>query len=104
MGTKLYVGSLPYSTTVDELKAMFAELGSVQSATIITDRVTGQSKGFGFVEMSTNEEAQQAISKLNGLSMGGRSIIVNEARPPEKRGYGGGDRTGGGRGGRGGHW
>ena len=105
MGIKLYVGSLPYTTTVEELKTLFGECGSVQTATIITDRVTGQSKGFGFVEMSTSEEAQQAIQKLNGKPMGGRSIIVNEARPPEKRGFGGGGGGGrGGRGGGGGRW
>jgi RNA recognition motif-containing protein len=95
MGSKLYVGSLPYSTTEQQLSDLFAQHGSVQSAKVITDRFTGQSRGFGFVEMATDEEAQKAISALNGADLGGRTLVVNEARPQEKRSFGGG---GGGRG------
>lgn len=90
MGTKLYVGSLPYSTTEQQLSELFAQYGTVQSAKVITDRYTGQSRGFGFVEMATGEEAQKAIAALNGSSLGGRTLVVNEARPQEKRPYGGG--------------
>lgn len=90
MGTKLYVGSLPYSTTEQELSELFAQHGSVQSAKVITDRYTGQSRGFGFVEMATAEEAQKAITALNGTALGGRTLVVNEARPQEKRSFGGG--------------
>ncbi len=100
MGKKLYVGSLPYSTNEDELRDMFGACGSVDSVAIIQDKFSGKSKGFGFVEMSNDDEAEKAINELNGKEMGGRTIVVNEARPPEKRagGFGGG----GGRGGRGG--
>ena len=101
MGTKLYVGSLPYSTTEQQLSELFAQHGTVQSAKVITDRYTGQSRGFGFVEMATGEEAQKAIAALNGTQMGGRTLVVNEARPQEKRPYGGG---GGGGGDRGDRW
>jgi len=106
MGTKLYVGGLPYSTTEQQLSELFAPQGSVTSAKVITDKFTGQSRGFGFVEMATGEEAQKAISALNGTQMDGRTITVNEAKPQEKRsggcgGYGGG---GGGGGDRGGRW
>ena len=103
MGTKLYVGGLPYSTTEQQLSELFAPQGSVTSAKVITDKFTGQSRGFGFVEMATGEEAQKAISALNGTQMAGRTITVNEAKPQEKRsgGYGGG---GGGGGDRGGRW
>ena len=90
MGTKLYVGSLPYSTTEQELNDLFAPHGAVTSAKVITDRYTGQSRGFGFVEMGTDEEAQKAITALNGTPLGGRTLVVNEARPQEKRPYGGG--------------
>jgi RNA recognition motif-containing protein len=90
VSTKLYVGSLPYSTTEQELSELFSQYGSVQSAKVITDRYTGQSRGFGFVEMSTGEEAQKAIAALHGSDMGGRTLVVNEARPQEKRAYGGG--------------
>ena len=96
MGTKLYVGSLPYSTNEQELSQLFSQYGAVQSAKVITDRYTGQSRGFGFVEMSTGEEAQKAIAALNGSNMGGRTLVVNEARPQEKRPYGGGGGGGGG--------
>lgn len=90
MGTKLYVGSLPYSTTEQQLSELFSQHGTVTSAKVITDRYTGQSRGFGFVEMATAEEAQKAIAALNGAALGGRTLVVNEARPQEKRPYGGG--------------
>ncbi|MDE3019103.1 MAG: RNA-binding protein [Nitrospirota bacterium] len=95
MGTKLYVGSLPYSTTEQELSQLFSQHGTVQSAKVITDRYTGQSRGFGFVEMATGEEAQKAITALNGSELGGRTLVVNEARPQEKRSFGGGGGGGG---------
>lgn len=85
MANKLYVGNLPYSTTEDILKEMFAAAGTVSSATVITDRMSGRSKGFGFVEMSTDEEAQKAIEQFNGKDLDGRQIVVNEARPMEER-------------------
>src|SRR5438552_6844380 len=106
MLTRIYVGGLPYSATEQELEKLFAAHGTVTSATVITDKYTGQAKGFGFVEMSTNEECQAAISALNGSEMGGRSLTVNEAKPREERsgggGYGGGGRDRGGYGGGGG--
>lgn len=103
MSTKLYVGGLPYSTTEAQLQELFAKEGTVESARVITDKFTGQSRGFGFVEMATAEEAQKAITALNGTQLGGRSITVNEAKPQEKSGgrFGGG---GGGRGDRGGRF
>ena len=107
MGTKLYVGGLPYSTTEQQLSELFSPQGSVTSAKVITDKFTGQSRGFGFVEMATGEEAQKAISALNGTQMDGRTITVNEAKPQEKRSGGGGGYGGGGGGGggeRGGRW
>ena len=91
MATKLYVGSLPYSINDDELKEFFASQGEVTSAVVIKDRDSGQSKGFGFVEMSNDEEAKKAISELNGQEMSGRTIVVNEARPQEDRRSGGGN-------------
>ena len=106
MATKLYVGGLPYSTQEDALKELFAQAGSVTSAVIIMDKMSGRSKGFGFVEMSTDEEAQKAVSMLNGQEFEGRKLTVNEARPMEARpprtggfgggngGYGGGNRGG----------
>ena len=100
MSTKLYVGSLPYSTTEQQLSELFSQYGSVQSAKVITDRYTGQSRGFGFVEMSTGEEAQKAIASLHGSEMGGRTLVVNEARPQEPRTGGGGRGGFGGGGGR----
>lgn len=100
MGAKIYVGGLPYSATDQQLNDLFAPHGAVQSARVITDRFTGQSRGFGFVEMATSEEAQTAINALNGTQMGGRTLTVNEARPQEPRVGGGGG--GGGRGGHGG--
>ncbi len=85
MAKKLYVGGLPYSTTDDELRNAFAQAGSVESATIIIDKMTGRSKGFGFVEMSSDEEAQKAIELWDNKDFGGRTLKVNEARPMEKR-------------------
>lgn len=85
MGVKLYVGGLPYAATEQELSDLFAQQGKVASVRIITDKFTGQSRGFGFVEMSSDAEAQAAISALNGSQMGGRTLTVNEARPQEPR-------------------
>ena len=101
MGKKLYVGNLPFSVTQESLQQLFAQAGTVESATVITDRATGRSKGFGFVEMSSDQEATDAISKLNGTDFEGRAIAVSEARPQaprENRGFGGGGGGGGGRG------
>lgn len=99
MAKKLYVGSLSYSTTDDALKATFSAAGTVVSASIIIDKMSGRSKGFGFVEMSTDEEAVKAIEMFNGKEVDGRTIIVNEARPmterPPRRGGFGGNRGGG---------
>lgn len=100
MAKKLYVGSLSYSTTDDGLRQAFAQFGNVETASVIIDKMTGRSKGFGFVEMSTDEEALAAIDGLNGKELEGRSIVVNEARPQEARpprGGGMGGRGGGGR-------
>lgn len=102
MGNKIYVGNLPFSATSEQLNDMFAPFGKVDSAKVITDRDTGRSKGFGFVEMSTADEAAAAIEKLNGQDMGGRNLVVNEARPMEPRSGGGGGFGGGRGGGRGG--
>lgn len=103
MGSKLYVGNLPFSITEQSLNELFADHGSVASARIITDRDTGRSKGFGFVEMGSDDEAQSAIESLNGQEFEGRKLVVNEARPQEPRaprgGGGGGFGGGGGRGG-----
>ena len=96
MGKKLYVGNLPFSATEDLLLDKFSECGTVDSAKVITDRDTGRSKGFGFVEMSSDEEAQTAIDKFDGQDCDGRAMRVNEAKPMEPR-------NGGGGGGRGGH-
>ncbi len=100
MGRKLYVGNLPYSATEESLSAKFSAFGTVESVKVITDRDTGQSKGFGFIEMSSDAEANAAISGLNGTDFEGRAMKVNEAKPQEKRsdgrrgggGYGGGNR------------
>jgi RNA recognition motif-containing protein len=102
MGNKLYVGNLPFSATDDSLRELFSQSGQVESAKIITDRDTGRSKGFGFVEMSNEQEAADAIKKFNGTDMDGRSLTVNEARPMAPRDSGGGGRgqRGGGGGGR----
>jgi len=99
MGTKLYVGNLPFNTTENELQELFAQAGAVQEVTLMQDRFTGKSRGFAFVTMGSEEDAQNAISKLNGQSIEGRPLTVNEARPREPRAPGGG---GGGRGGYGG--
>jgi RNA recognition motif-containing protein len=96
MATKLYVGNLPFQTTSDELKDHFAQAGSVESASVVEDRMTGRSRGFGFVEMATAEEAAAAIEQLNGKDFGGRNLTVNEARPRTDRGPGGGGGYGGG--------
>ena len=97
MGSKIYVGGLPYSATDSQLNDLFAPHGTVASAHVITDRTTGQGRGFGFVEMSTEQEAKAAIGALNGTQMDGRTLTVNEAKPREPRSGGGG--FGGGRGG-----
>ncbi len=101
MGNKIYVGGLPFSTTEGQLQEMFSAHGTVESARVITDKFTGKSRGFGFVEMSSGGEAQKAIEALNGTDIEGRSLTVNEAKPQEKRSdFGGGrrdDRGGGGR-------
>lgn len=86
MAKRLFVGSLPYETTNQQLEELFAQAGTVVSANVIIDRYSGRGKGFGFVEMSTEEEAQKAIQTLNGYNLNGRSIVVNEARPMEDRG------------------
>ncbi len=85
MNKKLFVGGLPYATTDEELKNHFAQAGTVVSAQIVMDRMSGRSKGFGFVEMSSDDEAQKAIDMLNGTDFGGRSLAVNEARPKTDR-------------------
>ena len=102
MGRKLYVGNLPFGVTDDQLTQLFAAHGTVQSAQVIMDRDTGRSKGFGFVEMGSDQEAQAATAALNGHSIEGRNLTVNEARPKPDRGGGGGGGGHGG-GGRGGH-
>lgn len=96
MAKKIYVGGLSFNTSTEDLKALFEGIGSVQSVNIITDRVTGRSRGFGFVEMGTDEEVKAAISSLNGKTLDERTITVNEARPQAPRAGGGGG--GGGRG------
>ena len=98
MGKKLYVGNLSYSVNNSELEELFSSFGTVESAEVISDRATGRSKGFGFVEMSTEQEAQEAINALNGKDSNGRPLTVNEAKPREERSRGGyGDGGGGGR-------
>lgn len=103
MAKKLYVGSLSYGTTEDSLRAAFEQSGVVESAVVIMDRDTGRSKGFGFVEMATDEEAAAAIELWNGKDLDGRKVFVNEARPmterPPRRSFGGGGAGGGSRGG-----
>ena len=101
MGNKLYVGNLSYNTTGSDLEQLFGQHGTVQSAEVIADRETGRSKGFGFVQMGSDEEAQAAIAALNGQQHDGRALTVNEAKPREDRPRGGGG-GGGGRGGYGG--
>lgn len=102
MVKKLYVGNLAFQTTSQDLQELFAQAGTVESASVIEDRNTGQSKGFAFVEMSTEEEAAAAIDQFNGKEFGGRNLTVNEARPRENRPGGGGGRNFGGGGNRGG--
>jgi RNA recognition motif-containing protein len=101
VGNKLYVGNLAYSVRDDSLQQAFSQFGTVTSAKVMMDRDTGRSKGFGFVEMGSDAEAQAAINGMNGQALEGRAIVVNEARPREDRGFGGGG-GGGGRGGYGG--
>jgi|SRR6185436_15153424 len=105
MATKLYVGNLAFQTTSEELQALFAQAGTVESASVVEDRMTGRSRGFAFVEMATKEEAASAIEQFNGKEVGGRALKVNEAKPRESRGGGGGGRGGfgGNRGGGGGY-
>ena len=103
MNNKLYVGGLPYSATEGQLQELFAAHGTVESAKVISDKFTGQSRGFGFVEMGSGAEAQKAIQALNGTQLDGRTLVVNEAKPMERRDGGGGgrgSRNGGGGGGR----
>ena len=85
MANKLFIGSLPFATTSDELKEIFAKVGEVASANVVTDKMTGRSRGFGFVEMAKDEDAKTAIEKLNGSDVGGRKIFVSEARPQAPR-------------------
>ncbi|HEY5038671.1 MAG TPA: RNA-binding protein [bacterium] len=94
MGKRLYVGSLPFETTDGELQELFSTCGQVENAKVITDRETGRSKGFGFVEMATDAEALAAIQKMNGAAVGSRQIVVNEAKPKEDRPRGGGGNSG----------
>jgi RNA recognition motif-containing protein len=103
MGRKLYVGNLPYNLSDSDLQQMFEAHGTVQSAQVIMDRDTGRSKGFGFVEMGSDQEAQAAIAALNGQDKEGRALVVNEARPKPEGGGGRGGRGGSGGGGRGGY-
>ena len=93
---KLYVGGLPFSVTDDKLQEIFSPHGTVESARVITDRMTGRSRGFGFVEMSSQAEAEEATKNLNGTDLEGRSLTVNEAKPQQERSGGGGGRGGGG--------
>jgi cold-inducible RNA-binding protein len=99
MSTKLYVGNLSFDSTENDISDLFAEAGTVKETVLMQDRATGQSRGFGFVTMSTPDEAQKAISLLNGKSVGGRALTVNEARPREERSGGRGGSGGGGGGG-----
>ena len=105
MSKKLYVGNLSYSTTQDQLRELFSQAGEITDVAVIVDRETGRSKGFGFVEMATEDGSREAIKRFNGYTLGNRALTVNEARPREER-SGGGDRGGyggGGGGGRGGY-
>ena len=91
MQKKLFVGGLPYNTEVDEIRELFAQAGEVLSANIVRDKFTNQSRGFGFVEMATEEQAAEAIKRFNGTQIGGRNIVVNESKPQEKRTFSGGN-------------
>ena len=102
MAKKLYVGNLSYNTTQEQLHELFSQAGDVQEITVITDRETGRSKGFGFVEMATEDGAREAIKRFNGVAVDNRTLTVNEARPREERPSGGGGGYGGGGGGYGG--
>jgi cold-inducible RNA-binding protein len=111
MTIRLFVGNLNFKTTSEDLQELFGQVGEVQSASVVTDRETGRSRGFGFVEMASQEDGQRAIEQFNGKEYGGRNLTVNEARPREDRGFGGGggggyggggNRRGGGGGGGGG--
>jgi cold-inducible RNA-binding protein len=97
MTMKLYVGNLSFQTSSDDLQTLFAQAGTVESVSLIEDRETGRSRGFGFVEMSSKEEGAAAIQQFNGKDVGGRALNVNEAKPREDRGGGGGGRNGGSR-------
>jgi cold-inducible RNA-binding protein len=99
MQKKLFVGGLSYSTDVEEVRQLFLQAGEVVSANIIRDKFTNQSRGFGFVEMATEEQAAEAIKMFNGKELGGRNLVVNESRPQEKRSFGGPRQGGGGGGG-----
>ena len=103
MGTKLYVGNLSFNTTENELQELFSQAGAVQEVTLMQDKFTGKSRGFAFVTMASEQDAQNAISKLNGQTVEGRALTVNEARPREARPPGGGGRGYGGGGGGGGY-
>ena len=103
MSNKLYVGNLAFQTTSQDLQTLFGQAGTVESASVVEDRDTGRSRGFAFVEMSTKEEAASAIEQFNGKEVGGRALKVNEAKPRENRGGGGGRGFGGNRGGGGGY-
>ena len=103
MSIKLYVGNLSFNTTGEDLREYFSQAGTVESASVVEDRDTGRSRGFGFVEMATKEEGEAAIQMFNGKDLGGRNLTVNEARPREDRGGGGGRGGFGGGGGRGGY-
>ena len=103
MGRRLYVGNLPYSAGEPELKELFSQAGDVESVRVMIDAATGRARGFAFVEMATDEQAEKAATELNGFSMGGRALTVNEARPKPEGGFGGGGGFGGTRGGGGGN-
>jgi RNA recognition motif-containing protein len=98
MGQKLFIGGLPFSTSTDELGELFKQVPGVENVAIVTDRDTGQSRGFGFVEMATSEAADQAVQKFNGTTLGGRTLTVEIAKPSAPRSNGGGRRPGGGSG------
>ncbi|MBK9173133.1 MAG: RNA-binding protein [Blastocatellia bacterium] len=102
MTMKLYVGNISFQTTSQDLEELFASIGTVESASVVEDRETGRSRGFGFVEMASKEDGERAIAELNGTEHNGRELKVNEAKPREDRGFGGGGGRGGNRGGGGG--
>ena len=104
MSQKLFVGGLPFNTSTEDLSQLFKQVPGVENVTIATDRDTGRSKGFGFVEMDTSESAAEAVRKFNGTTLGGRTITVEMAKPPAPRGSGGGYRSGGGGQRSGGRW